>query len=70
MAQSTCVKCGNTQFEVMAVPSIAGSDYQWAFVQCANCGGVAGVLDHFTHGHLVDRLERIQKKLSGGLQQP
>jgi hypothetical protein len=35
----------------------------WFFVQCANCGGVVGVLDYFAHQQVVERLERIEKAM-------
>jgi uncharacterized Zn finger protein len=48
MAVSTCVKCGEKdQFEVVLKESIPGTNYKLAFVQCARCGGVVGVLDYY-----------------------
>ena len=47
MPVSTCVKCGEQyHFEVVLKESIPGTHYDLAFVQCARCGGVVGVLDH------------------------
>ncbi len=55
MATSTCVKCGSSQFEMVAnTPS--GSEYVLEFVQCSKCGGVIGVLDIHNVGELVLRL--------------
>ena len=48
MAVSTCVKCGaKEQFEVVLKESIPGTDCELAFLQCARCGGVFGVLDYY-----------------------
>lgn len=48
MAVSTCVKCDEqNQFEVVVKESIPGTNYKLAFVQCAHCGGVVGVLDYY-----------------------
>ena len=48
MAVSTCIKCGEeNQFEVVLKESIPGANYKLAFVQCARCGGVVGVLDYY-----------------------
>ena len=41
---STCVKCGGTRWE-MVEPQIAKVDGKWNFIQCADCGGVVGVVD-------------------------
>lgn len=42
MASSTCIKCGNTTFEIKG-NSPSGSLYQFMFVQCSKCGGVVGI---------------------------
>lgn len=48
MAVSTCIKCSEEdQFEVVVKDSIPGANYKIAFVQCARCGGVVGVLDYY-----------------------
>ena len=44
MAVSTCVKCGNTSFELKETV-LTGSPWKLYFVQCSQCGGVVGVLD-------------------------
>ncbi len=65
MAESICVRCGQTRFEMKEAPSINDktSHNTWFFVQCANCGGVVGVLDYFAHQQVVERLERIEKAM-------
>jgi hypothetical protein len=55
MATSTCVKCGNTRFELVE-KNPAGSERPLAFIQCSQCGGVVGVLDTFDIGELILRL--------------
>lgn len=58
MAVSTCVKCGEQdQFEVVLKESIPGTHYDLAFVQCARCGGVVGVLDYY---NIRQRLEDLE----------
>lgn len=52
MTQSTCIKCGNTSFEIQeATPR--DSSFVLNFVQCANCGGVIGVLEFDNIGQLI-----------------
>lgn len=45
MVQSRCVKCGNSQFEVVHANNLEGTTRALLFVQCSNCGSVVGVLD-------------------------
>lgn len=59
MANSTCVKCGSTSFEIME-NSPSGSNFKFMFVQCSSCGGVVGVMDYYNIGKL---LEILGKKL-------
>jgi predicted nucleic-acid-binding Zn-ribbon protein len=59
---STCVKCGNTSFEVKEV-SPNGSNFKLIFVQCASCGGVVGVTEYFNIGA---KIEALAKKLGLG----
>lgn len=45
MADSKCVSCSKTSFEM--VPSEPkNSMRQLYFIQCSNCGGVVGVQEH------------------------
>ena len=66
MAQSTCVKCGNTRFELVLVdkPTLNGSKYKFNFVQCASCGGVIGVLDYENIGDRVESNGKAIKKIA------
>jgi len=55
MAESTCIKCGNTEFELkLTVPK--ASAYKLWFVQCARCGSVVGVIDYVNIGHQVEKI--------------
>jgi predicted nucleic-acid-binding Zn-ribbon protein len=50
MAKSKCIKCAWEVFEVVEVQpapfsSVPDSKVKYGFVQCANCGGVVGVVD-------------------------
>jgi hypothetical protein len=48
MPVSTCAKCGEQdQFEVVVKGSMPGAPGKIAFVQCARCGAVVGVLDYY-----------------------
>jgi hypothetical protein len=60
MAVSTCVKCGNTVFEVVE-KSPKGSNFKLMFVQCSMCGGAVGVTDFFNIGEM---LRELGKKLN------
>jgi hypothetical protein len=55
MAQSTCLKCGNNVFELV-VQEPRRSNYKYNFVQCAHCGGVVGVVEHFNSGALLHKV--------------
>ena len=50
MAKPKCIKCAGEKFEVVEVQpapfnAIPDSDVKYGFVQCANCGGVVGVVE-------------------------
>ena len=52
MADSTCVKCGNTEFEVReGTPS--GTERTLLYVQCSSCGGVVGVVENDDLGTMM-----------------
>lgn len=67
MAMSKCIKCEHTQFE-LKVHTPAGSKYQFNFVQCSSCGGVAGVVDFLNTGHQLVAIEDVLGKLQKQLQ--
>jgi hypothetical protein len=58
MAQSTCIKCGGTRFVVVPRDSIPNAASVLHFVQCAECGGVVGVIEGVSQ-----RLANIEKAL-------
>jgi hypothetical protein len=63
MALSTCVKCGNTLFEVVEKEP-AQSNFKLMFVQCNSCGGVVGVVEFYNVGGLITKLaEALKVKL-------
>lgn len=63
MATSACVKCGYTTFEHKSAEP-RGSKFKLAFIQCAQCGGVVGVMEQHNLGAriaiLEERLARIE----------
>lgn len=63
MPEPTCVKCGNTAFELVE-SSPLGSNFKFLFLQCSNCGGVAGVLDYFNIGSLLTEQSKLLRKIA------
>lgn len=60
MAKSCCMKCEGTQFEVVDANNLAGSTRAMLFIQCSDCGSVAGVLDVL---NVSVQAERVKKDL-------
>jgi len=60
MAQSRCIKCGGTQFEVVHANNLEGTTRAVLFVQCTDCGSVAGVLDFL---NVSVKAERVKNDL-------
>lgn len=59
MASTSCVKCGNTHFE-MKQTSVAGSRYKCIFVQCSSCGGAIAVQEyHNTNQLIIDLAKKL-----------
>lgn len=56
MARSTCVKCGNHQFKVVAQDRVKNSSYKLNFVQCAACGTVVGVMEYYNLGAMINKI--------------
>jgi hypothetical protein len=63
MATSTCVKCGASRFETKEA-NPKGSPFKLVFVQCASCGGVAGVMDFYNIGQELQEIKKALKKIS------
>ncbi|MHB1407154.1 MAG: hypothetical protein ACYCV0_16400 [Desulfitobacteriaceae bacterium] len=57
MAESTCARCGSTKFEMMHADKVEGATRPFLFVQCAECGAVAGVLDFINLGVQMARMK-------------
>ena len=56
MAQSKCVKCGSTAFEITEAMTIQNARDTVHFVQCSQCGGVVGVQEPFSAWQLIAAL--------------
>ena len=67
MADSRCVKCSGTRFE-MVENQPAGSKVKVFFVQCAACGGVVGALDLYAVGDIVKRTAATVKQIAERLE--
>lgn len=64
MPESMCPRCGSTKFEMVHADKIEGASRSVLFVQCAECGAVAGVLDFINLGvHMARMKEDWQRKL-------
>jgi len=68
MTASKCVSCGSKKFEHRLTKV---DDIPLSFVQCSECGGVAGVLEHERSidylkeiYHMVDHLNALIEKLN------
>lgn len=58
MAKSSCVKCGSQSFECKeARPE--DSKYVLMFIQCANCGGVIGVMEDMNIGAMLEEIKTL-----------
>ncbi|MBP1759184.1 MAG: hypothetical protein H6Q63_101 [Firmicutes bacterium] len=64
MAQSSCIKCGNNQFEVVHANDLKGTTRAVLFVQCTNCGSVVGVLDFLNVSVKAERMKNDLRTLA------
>ncbi|KJR47722.1 hypothetical protein UF75_1922 [Desulfosporosinus sp. I2] len=64
MVQSRCVKCGNSQFEVVHANNLEGTTRALLFVQCSNCGSVVGVLDFLNLSVQAGRVKNDLKTMA------
>ena len=66
MAQSTCMKCGGTDFELKDITPEKGG-HRYRAVQCAHCGGVIGLVEYEHTGGFLRSIERqvvaLEKRL-------
>jgi hypothetical protein len=58
MAVSTCISCASTQFEANTT-TVHGTKSQVIFIQCAQCGGVVGVMDYSKIGAALSRIATV-----------
>jgi hypothetical protein len=63
MATPTCIKCGGTQFEHKEV-TLKRFRPKLSFILCAECGGVAGVLDHGASEELREMRKTLERMAS------
>ena len=63
MAQSTCVKCGATTFELKEARNLQGAECEWDFIQCASCGCVVGIVDVYPNAKILDSLDKMKTHL-------
>lgn len=61
MQYSSCIKCGETEFELTGPIEVRGSGSHYKFVQCAACGIVVGTADE---PPLTDQLNILTKKVN------
>jgi hypothetical protein len=57
VASSTCVKCGNTSFEIKEYQP-ANSKFLYNLLQCERCGGVVGIIEDRNVPELLIELAR------------
>lgn len=60
MAQSNCIRCGHSSFE-LAPAEVDGSNYKLYFVQCSSCGGVVSTQEYLNIGATMEK--QVQKPL-------
>lgn len=64
MAQSCCIKCGDTHFEAIHANNLEGTTRAILFVQCTNCGTVVGVLDFLNVSVKAERVKNDLRTLA------
>ncbi|MHA3079674.1 hypothetical protein [Acinetobacter sp. ANC 5502] len=65
MARSKCGACNSTSFELLEKNDVNGSAYPVAFIQCASCGAVVGVLEDKNSEWLFTQLRKKIENLEG-----
>lgn len=66
MPEPTCAKCGNHTFELVESSPLS-SNFKFLFLQCAHCGGVAGVLDYLNIGSILTEQNKLLRKMARAL---
>lgn len=64
MAESRCIKCGKSHFEVVHANNLEGTTRAVLFVQCTNCGSVVGVLDFLNVSVKAERMKNDLRTLA------
>jgi hypothetical protein len=64
MARSTCVKCDGNTFEGVVNRHIRGLDFAMVMIQCTSCGGVVGVTEYYSVGHIQQRQNEALKSIA------
>ena len=68
MAESTCVRCGGTEFEEVLKSDVKGADKAISFVQCANCGGVIAAKGFLDVEHMIVNLTAAVREIARKLE--
>ncbi len=68
MAFSSCVKCGSRNFE-LSEGEPNGSSKKFWYLQCTQCGGVAGMTEFFNAGTLLNKQAAEISALSKSMQE-
>ena len=63
MAFSKCVSCGGMSFEIQQAEP-AKSAFKVYFVQCAQCGGVVGIMDYHNIGAMLGKQNEAIKAIA------
>ena len=66
MPEPACIKCGQHVFELVESSPLA-ANFKFLFLQCANCGGVAGVLDYLNIGSALTEQNKLLRKVAQAL---
>jgi hypothetical protein len=65
MAEPSCLKCGNNQFQITPV-NLGSPRHRHSLVHCGQCGGVIGVVDELNvEATLQEARGFIQRQFSG-----
>lgn len=63
MARTTCVKCGQTNFELKEL-NVSDSNFKLYSVQCSHCGVTIGLCDYYNVSYMVKRQQEAIKKIA------
>lgn len=63
MANTTCAKCGRTQFELKEI-ELKNSRFHFMSVQCVSCGTPIGILDYMNIGDMLEKQNSAIRKIA------